>query len=40
MMIGELLSPEGTGLGVKSENSVSEASRLAPDGDKLSHRFV
>ena len=40
MTIGELLSPEGTGLGVKSANSARRASRLAPGGDTLSHRFV
>jgi len=38
MTIGVLLSPEGTGLGVKSPNSAKKASRLAPGG--LSHRFV
>ena len=40
MTMGELLSPEGTGLGVKSANSANRASRLAPDGETLSHRFV
>ena len=40
MTIGELLSPEGTGLGVKSANSANRASRLAPGGETLSHRFV
>lgn len=40
MTMGELLSPEGTGLGVKSANSANRASRLAPGGETLSQRFV